>query len=215
MKFTKTASFLANLLTCMVSIKALAKPKPFCRICGKQGNLALKHPMAYIESEKNTCVGITVKTMKETSTKIACDNAQEKYKTCCNGTPPQGAPPPRVQQIPVVQHTGPFKKCNICRNADYPTDPSHVINMLCVGAGSCRDYYEAGQQGKIPTYLCDTLRFFAHEPCGCSSYRTFQRSVESGNVPGANTATLSTAALTMITMSLHLIRKKIRHHWQA
>ena len=45
-----------------------------------------------------------------------------------------------------------------------------VINMLDLpGApNTCPAFYESGRRGEIPNHLCQTLQFFAFEPCGCA-----------------------------------------------
>jgi hypothetical protein len=42
-----------------------------------------------------------------------------------------------------------------------------VLNMLYLGVGSCRQYYEYGRKGEIVPHLCQALQFFSYEPCGC------------------------------------------------
>ena len=44
-----------------------------------------------------------------------------------------------------------------------------VINMLDIdiGAAPCDDYYYIGQDGLISPHLCETIQYFAYEPCGC------------------------------------------------
>jgi len=71
--------------------------------------------------------------------------------------------------IPIVKYEGPYKICHLCRNGNFPADKHHVINMLYVGADTCENYYIAGLKGKILDHLCDPLRYFAYEPCGCKS----------------------------------------------
>jgi hypothetical protein len=42
-----------------------------------------------------------------------------------------------------------------------------VINMLYLGAGSCRQYFERGRVGTILPHLCQALQFFSYSACGC------------------------------------------------
>ena len=62
---------------------------------------------------------------------------------------------------------GDYPACPICYDETYPSNPSMVINILGIGADSCRMYYDYGRRGLIRTELCDTLQSFAYEPCGC------------------------------------------------
>lgn len=42
-----------------------------------------------------------------------------------------------------------------------------VINLLHLGAASCRDYFAFGRKGQIVPNLCQALQYFSFEPCGC------------------------------------------------
>lgn len=137
-----------------------------CHICGKEGNVALKHPLGWIEKAHATCVEVTINTFKKTLSPKQCRVRQQEYKECCDGTylPPM---PPNTPKIPRIPHVGPHPVCNLCKSKRYPSDPSHVINLLYLGASTCKDYFAAGLRGKIPKYLCDPLKFYASDPCGC------------------------------------------------
>ena len=103
-----------------------------------------------------------------------CEGDALRYRAACCGA----AEPDPIPQMPTkapgsnIQNNGPYKTCSICRNGNYPSKIS-VINILYSGldAGSCTQYFEAGLLGLIPTQLCDTLQFFAFEPCGCDGTR--------------------------------------------
>jgi len=196
---------IVKLLACVISIKALKS----CHICGSRGNQGLKYPLAYIETEKKTCAEIAVDVMKESGNLNANQNCKElqiKYKQCCDGTILTSTTPPRVTTLPPTSHTGPHRACNLCRNGDYPSTPSHVIHLLYIGASSCRNYYIAGKEGKIPTHLCDPLRYFAQDPCGCS------KMIQTRSIKPAPPISIATITITSLTflMILYLTIKKLK-----
>jgi hypothetical protein len=92
---------------------------------------------------------------------------------CCN---PEDRPNPCERYIfPAVRHVGPHPGFNICRDGDYPSETSMVINFLYIGEGSCAQYYRYAKEGRIQRHMSDPVKFFAHEPCGCGEYNTVMR----------------------------------------
>jgi uncharacterized low-complexity protein len=85
---------------------------------------------------------------------------------CCGNGPPD----PCDFEPPKVDYVGPYPACDLCRDGDYPNNTSMVINVLYLGAASCAQYYKYGLQGRIPTHMCDTIQYFAYEPCGCGEF---------------------------------------------
>lgn len=136
-----------------------------CHICGTKGNAGLKYPSGYLESVKSTCAAHAVKVF---STKnVDCDKETKKAAKCCDGSILQPLPPSPQPIIPNIPKTGSQPICHLCRDGSLPTDKHHVIHMLYIGAGTCEQYWKAGRQGLIPAHLCDPLKFFARDPCGC------------------------------------------------
>lgn len=138
-----------------------------CHICGEVGNSGLKYPLGYIKSERATCVGIAMKVYQQSLSDAACTKKERKFESCCNGTELDVTPVVKKTPNRPIYYEGPFPICELCAGGTYPTDASHVIHLLYLGASTCKEYYTAGKRGKIPTHLCDPLRFFAREPCGC------------------------------------------------
>jgi len=64
------------------------------------------------------------------------------------------------------RYVGPHEVCDICDGLNV-SNPSMVINVLYVGAASCRNYYRYGFEGRIPNHLCDVIQHYGREPCGC------------------------------------------------
>lgn len=137
-----------------------------CHICREKGNKGLSFPLGYIPDAKKTCAEIATLIYKEPLTTSECKIQQTKYLICCNGTRLIPRPPSKVKP-PQVVYKGPHPPCELCIGNGYPQDPSHVIHLLYIGASSCKNYYIAGKEGKIPRHLCDPLRYFAREPCNC------------------------------------------------
>lgn len=86
------------------------------------------------------------------------------------GLDSEGPPDECDFEPPEVEHVGPNPPCDLCRDGDYPYETSMVLNFLYLGAGSCAQYYEYGLAGKIPQHMCDTVQYFAYEPCGCGEF---------------------------------------------
>ena len=89
---------------------------------------------------------------------------KEHKERCC------GKGKPLITQLaPVIVSTlkqGPYKKCPLCGiGNEFPFNMAMVINLLCVGVGSCAQYWEYGDKGWIENQLCSALQYFAHEPC--------------------------------------------------
>jgi hypothetical protein len=100
-----------------------------------------------------------------------CLASQRKYRSCCDGTV-LSVRRPVGPVAPVVVYKGPHPLCHLCISGEYPRRTSMVINVLYIGAGSCKQYYMAGREGKIVPKLCDPLRYFAQDPCGCAPTST-------------------------------------------
>lgn len=149
----------------LLLVPVLAGTTNRCHICGNKGNTGLKHPLGYLESVGKTCA---LHALNVFSNPLAdCPSEQTRAVKCCDGSnlPPAPAPPPK--EIPDIVKTGNQPICHLCRDGSLPTDPHHVINMLYIGAGTCEQYWKAGREGIIPAHLCDPLKFFAKDPCGC------------------------------------------------
>jgi hypothetical protein len=145
-----------------------------CHICGELGNLGIKYPNIVVGNTGKTCIEAAFDIIKNTDA-TKCKEEQIKWKTCCNGKPPGQISKPMEIQIPKVQYTGPYKRCNVCRNGVYPKTTSMVLNLLYYGTGSCKQYYIDGLTGKIPDHLCSALQYYAYEPCGCENSRHLLR----------------------------------------
>ena len=68
--------------------------------------------------------------------------------------------------------------CHLCPTGIYPRYPNHVIHMLYLGRGTCKQFYYAGLRGKIRNHLCNTLQFYAYEPCGCDPFKERKRRMQ-------------------------------------
>lgn len=139
-----------------------------CHICGDTGNNALHYPNTLIGTSGKTCTDVLFENIKITDTS-KCKISQQKWNICCNGKPPgTSTRPPKREEIPVVNWTGPYKRCDVCRGGEYPSRVSMVLNFLYIGLGSCKQYYIKGREGKIPNHLCSAVQYYAWDPCGCS-----------------------------------------------
>lgn len=164
-----------------------------CHICGPNGNSKLKYPTGIVGDK--TCNQVVLDVWKTPMTPEQCKREQQRYKICCDGTVLK-LKEPLKPQAPSVTYVGPHPVCNLCIYGDYPSDPSHVIHLLYVGADTCKNYYIAGLKGKISAQMCDPLRYFARGPCGCKAQT---RSVMSSGIETALYIT-SLAGFILVTL---------------
>lgn len=148
-----------------------------CHICGAVGNEGLKFPNVIIDDVGKTCADIAITVAISVLPATGeCSAMQTKWSLCCNGVKPQGRDVDNIlpkQIIPVVRHIGPHPVCNLCRDKDYPFATSMVINFLYIGVGSCAQYWKYGMEGRIQSHMCDVVKHFAHEPCGCGVFNPY------------------------------------------
>ncbi|CAB9518580.1 Hemolysin-type calcium-binding repeat (2 copies) [Seminavis robusta] len=132
-------------------------------------------PFHIVDPHGTTCIDQSLQmAITLTDTSPTCHSQIQRFhRICCDSqeTPPiiAQAPTPAPTPIPV---TGKNLPCDICWTGDYPGNTAMVINMLNIGYGSCAQFYKEGQAGNIPNELCDTLQYFAYEPCGCGEFNT-------------------------------------------
>jgi len=151
-----------------------------CLLC-ENGVAGLQYPYAVIQHDGTTCVELAMDlaTSDYPSDSEGCiQNLQGWRQICCGDDRPIDVEitEPRVfdqyPDIDSIETIGPYQTCDLCRDGDYPSVSSMVLTMLYIGSGTCPQYWKAGQQGLIPTHLCDPLRYFAYEPCGCGEFST-------------------------------------------
>jgi hypothetical protein len=147
-----------------------------CSLCGQPDQVdtlgvdGLVNPTEYVDSKGKMCAQLMIELFGLSNKDPKCiEEYNRNHVRCCKrGQMPsiiQDPPPPPPQYV----IDGPYKRCDLCLGGGYPGVSSMVINMLYVGAGSCPQYYEWGQKGWIQDRLCQTLQFFARDPCGCAS----------------------------------------------
>lgn len=151
-------------LKCILQFLLIGVVTGSCHICGKRGNSALTHPYGFIHN--TTCASATVKYFRLRLSAADCRRLQRKFRHCCDGT--RLPPKPQTQKPPpTVLYKGPNPVCDLCISGGYPENPTNIIHLLYVGRGTCKRYYIYGREGGVPQFLCDTLRYYAQEPCGC------------------------------------------------
>ena len=172
--FTKTTllSLAVLLLLQVFSVEARTP----CHICGAAGNQAMKFPNVVLSNVGRTCTDISMEVAVDVNIAPGsqkCTAKQNQWKgRCCSGTRPAGSNRPTglpAQNIPSTSYVGPHPVCNLCRDGDYPFATSMVINFLYIGEGSCAQYYKYGREGRIQAHMCDPVKYFAYEPCGCGN----------------------------------------------
>ena len=137
-----------------------------CMLC-EDGVGGLQYPYAVVKSDGSTCskmaLDLAVDYSEGSSTCI--QQIQAWRQICCGDERPIDVEVTDVfddyPDIDSIETIGPYPNCDVCRHGDYPSTSSMVITMLYIGSGSCPQYWKAGQQGLIPTHLCDPLQYFA------------------------------------------------------
>ncbi|CAB9498495.1 expressed unknown protein [Seminavis robusta] len=148
-----------------------------CLLC-EDGVDGLKYPFAVIKSDGTSCtkLAVSVAVDYEEGSSQCTKQIQAWREICCGDKQPIDVDITDVfdeyPDIDSIQQVGPYEKCNVCRDGDYPSTTSMVLTMLYIGSGSCAQYWKVGQQGLIPDHLCDPLQYFAYEPCGCGEFST-------------------------------------------
>lgn len=167
------------LLTIILALALAMTPPvaPACHICGSAGNSAL-NPHGVVGGR--SCA-TWVMTLYRQRNETICQSNRVKFKSCCDGSNLKGAPTnaPTRQPVMSVFKTGPNPVCHLCVGKAFPAKPNNIINLLYIGQGSCKEYYFGGLRGDIPPFLCDPLRYFASDPCGCSSSPSRARGIGS------------------------------------
>lgn len=144
-----------------------------CNLC-QDGLKSLNFPHAIIKSDGTRCKDMAMMMPIYLDTEsIECQEHKEAWRQiCCGDDEP---PPVNITEIldkfpdpDDVINTGPFAKCHLCNNQNYPGSDSMVIHLLYIGPGSCPQYWELGQKGQIPPHLCDPLQYYADDPCDCA-----------------------------------------------
>ena len=147
-----------------------------CHICGSDLDEQMKWPNAVIKADGTTCSLQSVNIAGYSGE----DCEREQYfwsDVCCGDSEPRNV---RVAPTPAPAlggRVGDNDECDLCIGGDFPSNTNMVLNMLYIGTGSCHQWYDTGKLGGVPNHLCDALRFFAYEPCGCGDFNTWCLSV--------------------------------------
>ena len=136
--------------------------KSDCLLC-EEGVTGLKRPSFVVDPYGTVCAKKMHDVYLLDGTSPDCTWEIVQYREpCCADEEPK--PVPQIPTKPPalsIEHTGPYPVCPICWNEYFPGTPAMVINMLNVGVGSCRQFFEVGLAGKIVPHMCDTLQVSA------------------------------------------------------
>ena len=141
-----------------------------CLLC-ENGVEGLRRPAYNVDSKGTQCARKIhdIFPLAGTSDECTWEIVQHREPCCGEAEPPIIAQAPTVAPATLIQHTGNYPSCDICYDETFPGNPAMVINMLNIGTGSCRQFFEVGRAGMIVPHLCQTLQSFAYSPCGCGS----------------------------------------------
>lgn len=143
-----------------------------CHLC-EGGLLNLKWPDTYVNQNGTTCAQHLVNIYPFEPRAPKCIWEIIKFRQRCCTAPVEPDPIEQLPDYDPLDYEGNGDDdltCNICWSGIFPTHPAMVIAMLDIGNGgaaSCEDFFYIGQDGLIPKHLCETIQFFAYEPCGC------------------------------------------------
>lgn len=177
----------------LVSALPVQADDDLCLLC-KGGVYDLKYPNTVVTSDGSTCTTVSLLelALEYTPGSTQCKQQIEAWRQiCCSGSEIAEVEYTIMDNIPDINNirmVGDYPKCNICRDGDYPSESSMVINMLYIGYGSCTQYWKVGQQGLIPTHLCDPLQYFAYESCGCGAFNTNWNVAVGGSSGGSSSS---------------------------
>jgi len=158
-----TAALLFGAIIVLLQISSISA---VCNLC-QNGVEGLHYPYAVVKSDGSTCTQLALDlALGYAEGTTTCNQQIQAWRPiCCGDNEPIDVEVTEVfdqyPDIDSIETIGPYEKCNVCRDGDYPSASSMVITMLYVGTGSCPQYWKAGQQGLIPTHLCDPLQYFA------------------------------------------------------
>jgi hypothetical protein len=166
--FIKMPSFTRNAKIVLVWLIVVCCPNhasSLCLLC-EDGVDGLKYPFAVIKSDGTMCTNLAldVSVNYEDGSEKCMENIQAWREICCGDSRPMDVEITDVfEEYPVNDEAlvGPYDRCNVCRDGDYPSATGMVISMLYAGTGSCQQFWKVGQQGLIPTHLCDPLQYYA------------------------------------------------------
>ena len=145
--------------------------EPRCDLC-ENGSMGLLWPDTFVNAQGATCaqrlLDIYVKYEPE-STQCKWEIIQFRNRCCTGDTEPLEIVQAPTESPGAYQGSGGANTCELCHNGRFPAETTMVINMLDIdiAAAPCDDYYKIGQDGLIPAHLCETIQYFAYEPCGC------------------------------------------------
>lgn len=139
-----------------------------CMLC-ESGVDGLKRPDHHVDAFGTQCGNkmLNIFGLDPDSDDCTWEIVQHRKRCCGNEEPSKIAQAPTVAPATLIEHTGDHPSCDICYDFTFPGNPAMVINMLDVGVGSCRQFFEVGRAGFIVPHLCSTLQSFAYGPCGC------------------------------------------------
>lgn len=161
----------AIIVWALLSTPAVLGSSDLCLLCPK----GVQQPFRRVGAAGTTCIQQSLNMASKLKSKSpACNSLKTEYNDICCGDGEHDnnkatSPPPIVSSF-YDRPVGVHETCDICHTGDFPGNSAMVIAMLNLGTGSCAQFYRAGNARQIPTRLCETLQYFAYEPCGCGEF---------------------------------------------
>jgi hypothetical protein len=160
---------MVSLLTALILSSVAVQVHGFCSLCDNAGIIP-KRLGFYVEPGRRCQDVFAVMGGYAANSAICIDEQQRFREPCCGDAEPE----PMVAPTGPPAYSGPTGDedlCQICQNTDeYPGIPLAGINARYVGTYSCKQLFDRGRAGLIPTFMCNPLTDYAYAVCGCGQY---------------------------------------------
>ena len=160
---------MVSLLAALILSSVVLQVHGFCSLCENAGILPVRLEF-YVEPGRRCQDVYAVMGGYSASSGICIDEQQRFREACCGDAEPE----PMVAPTGPPAYSGPTGDedlCQICQNTDeYPGIPLAGINARYVGRYSCKQFFDRGRAGLIPTFMCESLTDYAYNVCGCGPH---------------------------------------------
>lgn len=126
-----------------------------------------------VRANGDTCDAIALQMASMNPNRPVCQTYKDDFRSdCCDpNITPIPVVPPVVEPQVITMKFGKEEYCDICKSGDFPGRPETVTAILYMeGNPTCKELYFMGRSHNIPTRLCNPIRGYFQEPCGCDQY---------------------------------------------
>lgn len=160
---------MVSLLAALIMLSVVLQVHGFCSLCENAGIIPVRLEF-YVEPGRRCQDVYAMMGGYSASSSICIDEQQRFREPCCDDAEPEPMVPPTGPPA-YSGPTGEEDLCQICQNTDeYPGIPLAGINARYVGRYSCKQFFDRGRAGLIPTFMCESLTDYAYNVCGCGPH---------------------------------------------